>query len=192
MKKIPTLFVRNEKWELTAEITPSCDWVKTGEGVATEKLDGANVLVVFDFEEGRYTILKRANPTKEEKKVGIQPRNIPCDKDDKGDGYLIEAVANFIEKHDYHKLNSVIYGEAIGPKIQGNRYELEERTWVPFVPPYITAIPERFNIPRTFAGLKEFFDGKPGSAHYPGKPMEGIVFHTWYASAKIKYKDFFK
>ena len=48
MKKIPTLFVRDEqdRSKVTDEITPGCDWVLAGEGVATRKYDGT--CVMFD------------------------------------------------------------------------------------------------------------------------------------------------
>lgn len=44
MRKIPTLFVReflpNHKILITDQVTPGCEWVLAGEGVATRKLDG--------------------------------------------------------------------------------------------------------------------------------------------------------
>lgn len=41
MHKIPTLFVRDPKTRrVTSAVTPGCEWVLHGEGVATVKLDG--------------------------------------------------------------------------------------------------------------------------------------------------------
>lgn len=47
MKKIPTLFVRDEKRPqfVTRELAPECAWVAAGEGIATRKFDGTACLV---------------------------------------------------------------------------------------------------------------------------------------------------
>src|ERR1700679_1790969 len=50
MRKIPTLFVRdptNRKYVLP-EVTPGCQWVLDGEGVATRKFDGTCVMLDAD------------------------------------------------------------------------------------------------------------------------------------------------
>ena len=187
MNKINTLFIRNEEFKVTPEVMPGCEWVLEGEGVATEKLDGTNVMVVF-HQDGSHTIHKRRNPNREEKKLDIQPINIPVDPENKGDKYLIEAVENFIVNVPNHGLYGVKYGEAIGPKINKNRYELEERIWIPFTPRYVSQL----NCPRSYDGLKEFLTPERESIMFPGYPIEGIVFHTWYSSAKIKVQDFHK
>jgi hypothetical protein len=50
MEKIPTLFVRdeNDRAHVTDEVTPGCEWVIAGEGIATRKYDGT--CVMFDGE----------------------------------------------------------------------------------------------------------------------------------------------
>lgn len=47
MKKIPTLFVRDpdDRKHVLPVVTPGCEWVLAGEGVATRKYDGMCVLV---------------------------------------------------------------------------------------------------------------------------------------------------
>lgn len=47
MKKIPTLFIRDEtnRRYVTRELTPGCEWVFAGEGTATRKFDGTCVLI---------------------------------------------------------------------------------------------------------------------------------------------------
>ena len=46
MKKIPTLFVRDRgTHRVTDEVTPGCEWVLAGEGVATRKYDGTCVML---------------------------------------------------------------------------------------------------------------------------------------------------
>ena len=51
MRKIPTLFVRDEqdRRHVTSEVTPGCEWVLAGEGVATRKYDGT--CCMFDGEQ---------------------------------------------------------------------------------------------------------------------------------------------
>lgn len=187
MNKINTLFIRNKEFKVTPEVMPGCEWVLEGEGVATEKIDGTNVMVVF-HQDGYYTIHKRKNPNRKEKKLDIQPINIPVNPGDNNDKYVIEAVENFIINTPDHGLLGAKYGEVIGPKINNNRYDLEERTWVPFAPRYISQL----LCPRTFEELKEFLVPERESIMFPGHPIEGVVFHTWHASAKIKVQDFHK
>lgn len=44
MKKTPTIYVRDWKThQLTAQVTPGCEWVLAGEGVPTRKYDGTCV-----------------------------------------------------------------------------------------------------------------------------------------------------
>jgi hypothetical protein len=186
MIKIPTLFVRGDNFKVIDQVTPGCEWVLKGEGTITEKLNGTNVMVVF-HQDNRYTVCRRVNPTKEEKQQDIQPMNLPCDPLDKNHRYLIDAVGNFIADHG--KLYGTIYGEAIGPKIQGNPYNLSDRIWIPFQPPFITNISARWSFPLTYEDINNFLKNRESEA-YPGYAMEGLVFRTWWASAKIKAKDF--
>lgn len=45
MRKIPTLYTRTEdRRGVTDEVTPGCEWVLAGEGVATRKWDGTCVM----------------------------------------------------------------------------------------------------------------------------------------------------
>lgn len=62
MRKIPTLFVRdeNDRKHVTAEVTPGCEWVLAGEGTATRKWDGT--CVCFDGE--RWWARREVNPGK--------------------------------------------------------------------------------------------------------------------------------
>lgn len=63
MKKIPTLYIRdfeNNPRLVTEEVTPGCEWVISGEGKATTKLDGTACLVKdgklykrYDAKKGR-------------------------------------------------------------------------------------------------------------------------------------------
>lgn len=59
MRKIPTLFVRDqyERRYVTSEVTPGCEWVLDGEGVATRKYDGT--CVMLRIEDGEIVGLAR-------------------------------------------------------------------------------------------------------------------------------------
>lgn len=50
MRKIPTLFLRDEqdRSRVTREVNPACAWVLAGEGVATRKYDGTCVRLTKD------------------------------------------------------------------------------------------------------------------------------------------------
>lgn len=50
MRKIPTLFVRDpdDRAHVLPEVTPGCEWVLAGEGIATRKYDGTCVLIRRD------------------------------------------------------------------------------------------------------------------------------------------------
>lgn len=50
MKKIPTVLVRNpnERAHVLDEVTPGCEWVLAGEGVATRKYDGTCTMLDAD------------------------------------------------------------------------------------------------------------------------------------------------
>lgn len=73
MRKIPTLFVReflpNHKILITDQVTPGCEWVLAGEGVATRKLDGTCTLVQDGRLYKRYDA-KNGKP--------IPPNAVPC------------------------------------------------------------------------------------------------------------------
>ena len=60
MKKIPTLFVRdeNDRRYVTEEVTPGCEWVLAGEGVATRKYDGTCVMFDGEFWYARGEVKK--------------------------------------------------------------------------------------------------------------------------------------
>lgn len=54
MKKIPTLFVRDpdDMRHVLTEVTPGCEWVLAGEGVATRKYDGTCVRIAHAWHDG--------------------------------------------------------------------------------------------------------------------------------------------
>lgn len=66
MRKIPTLFVRDEadRSRVTADVTPGCEWVLRGEGIATRKFDGTCVRIRRDGLHGHGLARRLVKPGK--------------------------------------------------------------------------------------------------------------------------------
>ncbi|MBI4044203.1 MAG: hypothetical protein HY392_00675 [Candidatus Diapherotrites archaeon] len=93
-------------------------WVWGGDCIAVEKLDGTNVSVhVLDGEIK--TLMNRSNM-------------LDLWKSGK---WFYEGVRNAIERAYFapEKFNQAqVFGELVGPKINGNPYGLKEHLWLPF------------------------------------------------------------
>lgn len=121
MPKIECPFVRKEvngRYLIMPEVNPGYEWVFADESVmAIEKLHGTNVSIIIL--EG--AVLEMYNRTE----------RVPFIN--KGKSYLTQAVLNAKERGWLEFLgNGQHYGEAVGPKINGNPYNLKEHLWVPF------------------------------------------------------------
>lgn len=178
MKKIPTLFMRNYDGDrkVRDEITPGCEWVIAGEGVATRKYDGTCCLIRDGKLYKRYTHRKgKLIPasfwpvTEPDPITGKQEGWIPVG-DGPEDKYHREAFSAPYE--DFAWSNTY---ELCGPKVQGNAESLTHHCLIPHGN-YI------LNAPRDYAGIRDYLA--------PMK-IEGIVWHHRDGySAKIKRKDF--
>lgn len=183
MKKIPTIFERGDRFKVVDRPREGCDWVFSGEGIATEKLDGTNLrLTVRSGTVVR--VEKRRNPSKLQKKKGII------------DGWYVDASEYAPEdKWIYEAVRGTDVSEwpdgehsceAVGPKIQGNPLGLERHLCVPFN----LEIPTYEAVPRNFADLRSYL-AELESKFSPGHLAEGIVFHHADGRrAKIKRRDF--
>lgn len=174
MKKIPTMFVRDEKTrQVINQITPGCEWVQSGEGIATRKWDGTCCL----FKAG--VLFKRYNASKS--KV-IPGDFIPAEGADNhwlgwrpvGDGpedrwhILALSITPDSERTDGT-------AELVGPNINQNPDHFQEHCFRRHGDIVLE------NVPRDFEGLKKYLD----------QDIEGIVFHHPDGRmAKIKGKDF--
>ena len=179
MKKIPTMFKRGAFGKITNEITPGCEWVAAGEGVATHKLDGTCCMVrdgkIYKRREiqDKDTAPADFEPVERDqltlKTVGWVPVN-PTASEDKWIRDAFSAVTLFDGTY-----------EACGPKIQGNPECFEKHVAMRHEILWSRPI----DAPRDFAGLQRFFEDEAG------RNMEGIVFcHPDGRMAKIKAKDF--
>jgi hypothetical protein len=166
MKKIPCLFQRDfasKKPVLLKEVTPGCEWVLAGEGVATRKRDGTACAVI------NWQLYKRYDV----KKGKLAPSGaIPCDPEaDPVTGHWPHwAPVGEEPENKWHReawarvVGRVLDGtyELCGPKIQGNPEKLENHVLLRHDSTIID------DCPRTWEGLQAFLEAFPG---------EGIVFH---------------
>lgn len=191
MKKIPTLFKREFKnhkvVNITPEVTDGMEWVLKGEGVATEKIDGACCAIFDGILYKRYDA-KNGKPIPEgaikcqeepDPVTGHMPCWVKCDRNNPSDKWFWEA-------YDRHRFmwsmlanNKIMYDhtfEAIGPHFNGNPYNLKYDILVPH------GCGVMKDVPRTFEGIKEFLKNYD---------IEGIVFwKDGEPKCKIKRSDF--
>ena len=179
MRKIPTLFERqyeNHKVVgITPKVTEGCEWVLSGEGVATVKIDGSCCAIINGEFYKRYDAKRGKKPPEgaipccePDLITGHHPHWVKVDENNPADKWFAAA---------YKKLNNKQDGtyEAIGEHFQGNPYSLIGDILVP----HGQAVVE---VDRTFEGLKKYLE-----ENY----IEGLVF--WLdgePKCKIKRSDF--
>lgn len=187
MKKMPTLFQREFDHHRVVNITdqltsPELAWVLSGEGIATEKIDGACCALIggqfykrYDAKKNKQGILKQppvgAIPCDVPDPVtGHWPHWVPVDEADAADQWFIAAKANMPGE-----LTDGTY-EAIGPHFNGNPHQLEQDMLVR----HGEKIIQLEN--RSFEGIRTYLE-----QHC----IEGIVFwKDGIPGCKIKRRDF--
>ena len=99
-------------------VNPGYEWVfDDPDTIAVEKLDGTNVKILT--EKGRLVVVQnRLNV--------IDPLQVM-----KGKTFIIEGIFQAIGKGHVHEEGEQA-GEVIGPKLQGNPYQLAVHEWYPF------------------------------------------------------------
>lgn len=206
MKKIPSLFIRayevpqiigvdatnhnyrtkKGRFLATPEVTPGCEWVLAGEGIATRKWDGTAVMIESGLLYKRYD----AKQPDKVPPIGFRPCQQPdpdtghwpgwlkTDLGSKEDKYLLEAYFNYLDIYNQEVPDDGTY-EAIGHKINGNSdgalsHVLQRHgNWV---------ITKEFLPDRNFDTIKEYLSERR---------YEGIVFHHPDGRmCKVKRSDF--
>ena len=182
MKKIPTLFERifenHRKVGIRNTVDPKFEWILTGDGDATEKLDGSCCAIIDGVFYKRYDAKWGKTPPKDavpccepDPVTGHWPHWLQVRKEEKGDKWFIEAYKNA----GGETLPDGTY-EAIGPHFCGNPYNLEADTMERH------GIRILGDVPRTFKGIRDYLN-----EHY----IEGIVFwKDGNPQCKIKRSDF--
>lgn len=184
MRKIISLFQRNYDGDrlVRDEVVPGAEWVLAGEGVATEKFDGTACLIrdgrLFKRHDVK-DVRKRPDdwePAQDPDPVtGHWPGWLPVSSGKPEDKWHVEGFRNWVETHQ--AIPDGTY-ELIGPKVQGNPYELVSH----WLTPHGKVVLD--DAPRTFDALRDYLANR--------KPdIEGIVWHHPDGRmVKIKAKDF--
>ena len=179
MKKIPTLFERKFRGHkvigITDDVTPGLEWVLSGEGTATVKIDGGCCAIIngvfykrYDAKKGKKAPASAIPCCDPDPVTGHWPHWVPVDFESAADKWFTRAYANTPE------LGDRTY-EAIGPHFQGNPYGLSDDILEPHGV-------KRIQVPRTFDGIRDYL------AHHN---IEGIVFwKDGQPQCKIKRSDF--
>lgn len=197
MQKIPTLFVRdeNDRRYVTEQVTPGCEWVLAGEGVATRQYNGVCVLYdptlgVDDLGVPLSTVpqlqgwwVRRVVKEGQD----IPPGFVPVDADPAGRRaigwepadtspcarWLEEAVTAAAGRGDGPGTGT---HELIGQKINRNPEKVKGHRLIAH------ADADVLDAPRTYEGLRTWL---------PTQPYEGVVFHhPDRRMAKAKRRDF--
>ena len=126
MPKLECPFEREEQnghYVVIPKIKEEYRWIFTPEAVAVEKLDGTNISVWIQ----------------DHKIISIMNRTRKVDIWQKGKGHVGTGILNAISRGylDLSQAEGGYFGELIGPKLQGNPYQLKEHFWIPF--PYLYA-----------------------------------------------------
>lgn len=192
MRKVPTLFVRDMTTKLvTPDVTPGCEWVINGEGVATEKIDGTCCLVRDGKLYKRYDAKAGRTPPQ-----GFEPaQDAPDEHTGHWPGWVAVGDGPDDKWHreawtsDRNPPLSIrnplqIEGtwELIGPKVQGNPYGLESHQLVRHGDPWSFYDEVAPHLSLSFDEVRDFL------ARYD---IEGLVWHhPDMRMAKVKRRDF--
>jgi len=201
MKKIPTLFVRDEKTRrVTPEVTPGCEWVLAGEGIPSRKWDGTCCMIrggrLFKRYDAKGHWLESMPPQfsyTSPPPDGFEPCGEPDYPTGHQPGWL--AVGDGPEDR-WHREAMVIDGSVFGEVLMCSTVEASPDGTYELCGPKIQGNPEKFrshvlvphggmvwpDCPRDFEGLRAYLDGRD---------IEGVVFrHPDGRMAKIKGRDF--
>lgn len=140
MKKIPTLFERQFSGHkvvgINSNVTPGCEFVLEGKGIATVKIDGACCAVIDGKFYKRYDAKNGKKPPEgaipccdPDPITGHWPHWVQVQPDNPADRWFIEALKNRSldigsEDGPFGGIMSGTY-EAIGPHFQSNPYGLK-------------------------------------------------------------------
>lgn len=185
MKKMPCLFVREFKgrdFTITPWVTPDCEWVLAGEGVATRKWDGTAVLVSGGRVFARYDAKKGKAPPagaipcipQPDAVTGHWPHWVEANRPQ--DCWIREAHTHAVNQHPGALLDGTY--EAVGPNIGGNPDRVAVHT-------LMRHGDMRVDLPasaRAFNAIRAWLEMAP---------WEGVVFHHPDGRmAKIRRDDF--
>lgn len=194
MKKIPSLFMRNYDGDrlVRDEVTPGCEWVLAGEGIATRKFDGTACMVKDGKLFKRYDAKKGKTPP---------PNFEPCQEPDAKTGHWPGWIPVGEGKEDrwHREAYKILIGpngegitsgknaldgtyELCGPKINSNPENFEHHILIRHEFEKIEHPVENYNPFNSFTSISSFLEHND---------IEGIVWHHPDGRmCKIKKKDF--
>lgn len=189
MPKLKSPFVREEingEYVVTDKIEEGYEWVFEDESVmAIEKLHGTNVSI--QISDGII--------------VGIWNRTERIPFFNKGKSHIVQGILESYQKGYMEFLpDGQHFGELIGPKVNGNPYDLDEHIWIPFESYSQKHLRYKCwgKYPKTFESIREWFKelmplynlrihGKSAEKWDSHKFVEGIVFtHPDGRMAKLR------
>lgn len=132
--KIKLPYAIDDDGYVMGEVVDGFGWVfdRAEEVIAIEKIDGENLRVDI-ADDGKPKAMYRRNgySTDESGTRVYNLDEIPLW--DEAEYHYTEALVNAYRKGWMDHVNpGTHFGEIVGPKIQGNRYGLDEHYWVPF------------------------------------------------------------
>lgn len=178
--KIKSPFIRHHidgHYFCTPEIEPGYEWVFTEPGVkAVDKLHGTNICLVFD--DGKLLhVDNRSTRILESPEIRL---GLPTSLSRVLQGVLVAFERGWLPKD----IKGRIYGELVGPTINGNLHRLDKHHFVPF--DYLKASHHwkswaRGDYPKDYQTIKDWFKELPSLfAKKIAKQdvlAEGLVFH---------------
>jgi len=184
VRKIPTLLVRDpdDRAHVTDQVTPGCEWVLAGEGVATRKFDGTCVMLDAD---GRWWARREVRPGKPP-----PPNFIPVEHDPetgKTVGWEPIQQSGWAKWHqealdEFHRpFDEPGTFELCGPRINGNPegwgfHDLIRHGSIPVTMPPRLTVAQVCDVVRSY--------------RVNGRPIEGVVWHHPDGRrAKLKARD---
>ena len=178
MEKIISLFKRDYEGnrQVYDEVVEGAEWVIDGEGVATEKIDGTACLVRDGKIYRRYDAKHGKTPPPD-----FEPAQDPDPVTGHWPGWIpiTERPEDKWHRDAFENCPSLPDGsyELIGPKVQGNKYQLSQHC----LRRHGDAI--LHDVPRDYKGIKSYFEDLTR--------IEGIVWHHPDGRmVKIKRRDF--
>lgn len=191
MKKIPTLFKRDpdDMRRLLPEVTPGCEWVLAGEGIATRKYDGVCVRLTAD---AQWWARREVKPGKEAPTAFVEVDYDPVT--DKRYGWEpIEQTGwgKFLAEADFDVESLLDAGtfELCGPKINGNPEHYETHRLVRHASAQVAPDAE---LRLSGVSIEQAYERlKPWILDLGQYGWEGVVWHHPDGRmAKLKARDF--
>ena len=179
MEKIISLFQRNYETDrlVRNELVPGAEWVTTGEGIATEKIDGTACMIRAGLLYKRYDAKRGKKPP-----IGFEPaQDTPDEVTGHWPGWVPVGQEPESKWHRQGFANSPHCDngtyELIGPKVQGNKYRLDKHVLRLHGDVILNYVPV------TFEGIRGYLAAHP--------QFEGIVWHHPNGRmVKIKRRDY--